>query len=188
MWLSRRRSLSIFVIALALLYTLVQAILVPIKSKLSARYLAKGDALFVDQDYQDAVVQYSYALSYKANNVTATRNRQMAEAASTDIVKAKPFFEMYGVSEPLEKLSEAQIAYQDPKEALTEGVKLYAAGEFAYAQYPLLRAVQLDPNYPEAWNYLGLTYGELGKRDQVYSKKASEALKKRDILTPMYLK
>ena len=187
MWLSRRRSLSVFVTALVLLYLVVQAVLVPIKSALAARYLAKGDALFVDQDYLDAMVQYSRALSYESNNEVAAHNRQMAEAANTDIVQAKPFFEEHGVSEALAKLAEAEVAYPTPKAALTEGVKLYALGEFSYAQYPLLRAVRLDSGYPEAWNYLGLTYEELGKFDREYVKKAVEAYKNRDALTPKYI-
>ena len=162
--------------------------MVPIKSSLSARYLAKGDTLFVDQDYLDAVVEYSRALSYEPNNEVAAHNRQMAEAASTDVVRAKPFFEAHGVNDVLVKLAEAEVAYPTPKAALTEGVKLYTAGEFAYAQYPLQRAVHLDPSYPEAWNYLGLTYEELGKIDVEYTKMAVEVFKKRDSLTPKYIK
>ena len=161
--------------------------MVPIKSSLSARYLAKGDTLFIDQDYLDAVVEYSRALSYEPNNEVAAHNRQMAEAASTDIVRAKPFFEAHGVNDVLAKLAEAEVAYPTPKAALTEGVKLYTAGEFAYAQYPLLRAVHLDPAYPEAWHYLGLTYVELGKLDPRYAKKALGVFERRDTLTPKYV-
>ena len=188
MWLSRRRSLSILVTALVLLYVLLQAVSKPIKSRLAARYLAKGNALFVDQDYQDAVVQYTRVLSYEPNEEDAVRNKQMAEVASTDIAQAKPFFLEQGVGEVLVKLAEAQAEYPTPKAALAEGVKLYAAGQFSYAQYPLLRAVRLDPGYPEAWNYLGLTYEELGKLNTKYVKKAADAFGKRDALTPMYIK
>ena len=188
MKLSTHRAVASFVVALLLLYLGVTAVLVPIKAKLASRYLAKGDALFADQDFQDAFFQYDRALSYEPNDELAARNRQMAKAAPTDIAQAKPFFEAHGVGEVLSRLAEAQAAYVTPKAALAEGVKLYAAGEFSYAQYPLLRAVQLDPGYPEAWNYLGLTYGELGKVDGAYLQKENNAFAQRDILTPKYIK
>ena len=188
MRLTTHRAVAIFIVALSLLYLLTQAALVPLRRLLADRYLAKGNALFIDQDYQDAVKQYDKALSYEPNDELAAHNRQMAEAASTDIAQAKPFFQAQGVGDVLIRLAEAQVAYSTPKIALTEGVKLYTAREFSYAQYPLLRAVQLDPGYAEAWHYLGLTDQELGKLNGVYVGKALEAFAKRDALTPKYIK
>ena len=52
-----------------------------------------------------------------------------------------------------------------PKDAVALGLKYLAQGDFAYARYPLEQAIQLDPNYPEAWHYLAQTYQELAKYD-----------------------
>ena len=159
----------------------------PVKLKLAERYESRGDTYFSRLQFKDAVGEYKQALQYDPQRVGAANNLRMAQFSESDLKAGLPFFQSHNVTEVVSLLNEALRPYPTPKESLAEGVKLYSIGRFAYARYPLERAVQLDPEYPEAWNYLGLTYQELAKDEPGMKGKAEDAFKKRDSLTVRYI-
>ena len=185
---SRRRLALIFVVTGFLLWWLVSNALNPLRLRLSERFTARGDGYFVALDYPDAVKEYDHALSLNPKNAQATTDRAMAEKATTDPQAAKSFFTAHAMSAELDKLNRAQATFTSAKKALEAGVALYATADYGYARYPLETAVKLDAQYPEAWDYLGLDYQKLAATDSAYTAKAADAFKKRDLLTPNYIK
>lgn len=185
--ISYRRVGSILLVSSVLLWILLNQVQQPIQERISDRYRLRGDSYFAALDYAEAQNQYRLALKYNPHNQLAQQELDMAAKAAVDLTAAKPFFEGHNLQEPLSKLHEAQRTFTDAKAAVVAGVGYYNKGEFVYAQYPLQQAVTLDPEYPEAWHYLGLTYQELAKSDFSYQHKAQECFDKRDALTPKYL-
>jgi tetratricopeptide (TPR) repeat protein len=187
MRISGVRFFLVLVVAGALLYLLVRDVIQPARLAISDRYVVRGDALFEDEDYTEAVTQYQEALQYDDSNRVAQLNDTMAKSAPTDPAAAAPFFEAHGMTAALSQLAEAQKAYANPQQALQVGVTLYDEAQYALAQYPLQRATVLDSAYPAAWNYLGLTYQKLEPYGGGYAAKAAECFAKRDNLTPVYI-
>jgi Tfp pilus assembly protein PilF len=175
-------------IGVGLIALLMYELTGPVRTLVGERFVRRGDQYLAAQDFSEAETQYAEALRYDPGNTIATRRKLIADKAPTDIAIAADFFQQHGVAAPLQKLARAQQTYADPKEALAVGAQFYDMGEIVYAQYPLKRAVQLDPEYAEAWHYLALTYADLAKTDASYQDKADQALARQNALTPKYLK
>lgn len=158
----------------------------PVKGTIAERFRLRGDTYLVEQNYDQAISEYQKSLHYNSQNQVASHNLQLAEQGSTDPATLKEFFSEHNQTEEVKKIEAAQTLYTNPKEALAAGVTLYEQKDFAFARYPLERAVALDPQYPEAWNYLGLDYQELAKENASFRAKAAAAWAKRDSLTPKY--
>lgn len=175
------------VVSLVLGVLLLQQVEQPIHRAFSTRFTARGDDFLVAQEYTAAAREYSSALRYDPHNPTAQAHRDLALAAPTDIAVAATFYEEHNVVAVTGRLAKAQAVFPIPKAALQAGVDFYSQGEYVYAQYPLRQAVMMDPNYPEAWHYLGLTYQQLAKLNPSFTAKANQAFATRDTLTPKYI-
>jgi tetratricopeptide (TPR) repeat protein len=154
---STRRAIIIILVSLGLALAILHQLIQPIHRKLAERFVARGDQFFALQDFAHADNEYKEALTYDPHNQTALAHKQLANAAKTDIAIAEPFF------------------------------VLYNQGFYTYAQYSLQQAVESDPGYPEAWNYVGLNDTKLADIDPTFKEKATKAFAKRDALTPKYL-
>jgi Tfp pilus assembly protein PilF len=185
--ISRRRGLAIIAVACVLAAVLCWQLAVPLRERISARFVSRGDSYMQSLDFINAAEEYKKALRYVPDNEVAAERERQAKISLTDIAQAKSFFEVFQVTSVLGKLAEAEGPFYYPKDALTEGVKLFVGKEYVFAQYPLQRAVALDPEYPEAWHYLAQTYQKLGEIDPAYRAKAVEAFRRRDTLTPLYM-
>lgn len=179
--------MAILLLGVALLGVIMNHFLSPLRQTLSDRFVSRGDAYMRSLDFPAAEVEYHKAVSYVSGNSVALSRQRYAAVSQTNIADARPLFEELHVQSVLVTLDQAQAEFKDPKEALREGVLLYTQKEYVYAQYPLQKAVQLDPEYPEAWHYLGLTYQKLGEIDPNYQVKSREAFRKRDSLSPAYI-
>jgi Tfp pilus assembly protein PilF len=184
--LSARRSIAILLVGLALGGLLVLEIATPIRERIADRYVERGDSYLVSQDFDVATEQYDKALSYDKNNQDAKNGQKLAALGPVDIAKLKDFYEQNRVDSVLSKLALASQNFTDAKQALQVGVNFYADHDYAYARYPMEKAVSIDPGYPEAWHYLGQTYQKLAQWDSSYTAKATDAFKHRDELTPNY--
>ena len=184
---SWRRAIFILLLSLALAAVIILQLIQPIKRKLSDRFTVRGDAFFALQDFTHADTEYEEALRYNPHNQTALTNKLLADTAKTDIAAARQFFVDHHVTDAVARIDKAEAEYPTPKDALEAGVILYNQGFYSYAQYPLQQAVKLDPDYPEAWNYLGLTYEKLAMLNPSFSAKAKAAFSKRDTLTAKYI-
>ena len=181
------RAVLIIALTAGLCVLLAVEVLTPFRKVLANRYLLRGDSYFTSQQYDQAQNEYSKALSVNPDLQEASTRRALAETAATDPAGARSFFVDHNVTPVLQRLTEAQQAFTDPKAALSEGVTLYAEGQYSYAQYSLQTAVKLDPGYSEAWNYLALTYQQLAKQNADYRQKEADAENTRDRLTSKYL-
>ena len=186
--MSAKRTAVIFLVGVALGGLVVWQASIPIRNRIATRYVERGTTYLVAQEFSSAAKEYEKALDYNIDNQEAFTYLRLAKEGPVDIAKLKQFYQTHHVESVLDKLDLAQQSYETPKKALEAGVGFYEAHEYSFAQYPLLRAVQLDPEYPEAWHYLGLTYQELAKMDVRYQERAVQAFAKRDNLTPKYLK
>lgn len=184
---SIKRIMLIFLVAISLIFLLVNEMLKPIEKKISDRYLMRGDQYFTVLNYTKAEKEYQKALEYNSGNLKARQNLDLVKVAPIEIAKTRDFFVEKGVSEMVKQIDLATTDYTTPKEALAVGVAFYEKGDWALSQYPLQKAVSLDSQYPEAWHYLGLVYERLSSIDSSYSERAKAAFAKRDELTPEYL-
>jgi len=185
--LSRRRVVGIIVVSAVLAVLLAYEVVTPIRQAVSTRFVDRGDTYMVSLEFDQAKAEYREALRYDAQNGLASQRLSLAEVAPADIAQAKGFYQEKGVASVIQKLDKAQQSYTDPKQAVLGGLYFYTNKDYVYARYPLEQAVQLDPGYPDAWNYLALTYQQLAKLDPSYEAKATEAFRRRDTLTPKYL-
>jgi len=185
---SGRRSAAILLVGLLLGAALVWLALQPLRPVVADRYVARGDTYLQSQQFADARAQYRLALRFNPADTAAAANLILAERGETDPAVLRQFYRQHDDLAPLAKLDQALSAFADPKQALVAGAGLYVAHEYAYARYPLEKAVGMDPQYAEAWNYLALDYGELAKLDSGYLAKEKAAAARRDALTTSYLK
>lgn len=181
------RGILIILIGLIIGFLVVWQFSIPVRHRLAERQIDRGDVFLLAQDYSGATVEYQKALSYEKTNTEAEHRLELAKEGPVDIVKLRQFYLDHKDLEIVTKIDQATKSYTEPKEALKAGVELYSAKEFVYAQYPIQEAIRLDPDYPEAWHYLGLTYQQLAKIDPNYTEKAADAWEHRDALTPKYL-
>jgi tetratricopeptide (TPR) repeat protein len=182
-----KRSALIFFLSTVVVVLLLLQAATPFRRSISQRYTARGDSYMKEQEFDLAVTEYQRALRYDGNNAEAQSHLTLAQKAPVDIAVAKDFFVQNHVQSVLDRLALAQKPYTDPKEALRVGAQLYQDKEFVYAQYPIQRALLLDADYPEAWQYLSLVDVELGKFDKAYVEKGKAAARRRDALTPKFL-
>lgn len=180
---STRRSCLILVLATALLALVLSQLLEPVRHWAGDRFLARGDADFIAHKYDEAQEEYKRAWHTDGNNTVAREREKLAQSAIGDIASARSFFVDHGDTETVEKIDRATSDYATAKEALAAGVEFFAQGDYAYARYPLEKAVAMDAAYPEAWNYLGQTYEKLALVDATYRDKVQDAFAKRDALT-----
>ena len=181
------RSLAIILVGLALALSVAWAVVQPLRPILAARYLDRGDALLESQEFAAAIQEYRLALTYEPSSEQAKSRLALARTGHTDPAVLADFYRQHGVDGELSKLERATGDFSSPKQALTVGVSLYSSRDYGYARYALEKAVELDPQYAEAWNYLALDDKELARLDPTYVAKQAEAEAKRDTLTAKYL-
>lgn len=186
--LSRIRGLAIFCIGLILGFLILWQVLIPYRHRLAERQVARGDIYLIAGQYSEAGDEYKKALTYEDSNPEAINRLRLTKEGPVDIRQLRDFYDQNGLELVVQKIDAATKSYPNPKSALQAGVDLYSAKDYVYAQYPIETALGLDPDYPEALHYQGLVYRELAKIDAIYSQKAAESWKKRDALTPKYLK
>lgn len=148
------RAVLIFFLASCLLVVLYAEISLPINRRLAVRNLNRGDAAVVAQQYDRAISEYQQASARDKTLQIADDRRQLAEIAKTDPLRATPLFEAVHATAQLTKLGRATREFSSPPEALVVGVSLLQQGDAAYAVYALEKALQLDPNYLEAKQWL----------------------------------
>jgi tetratricopeptide (TPR) repeat protein len=182
-----KRLFCIYAIALTLLVVLGLECAAPARSQLSNRYLARGDARLTALQYDEAVTEYRRAISLDGGNTEAQAHLKLAEAAPTDIAQLRQFFLEHGNRETVALIDSATKNYPTAKSAVQAGLDFIAKDEYAYARYPLEYATRLDPEYPEAWHYLGEVYKELSKENTSFIAKAQTAEQKGNLFTTKYL-
>ena len=162
---SPRRALTAGGVALLLVLLLATNVAWRVRQKVAQRYLERGDVYLTELEYASAVKEYQSALHADPSSQIAISQLHLAQIAPVDIAQAVDFFQQHNVQSVLTKLAEAKQPFNSAPAALKEGLTLYSGQQFVYAQYPLQEAVKIDPGFPEAWHYLGLTYQELAKID-----------------------
>ena len=115
----------------------------------------KGNALYIQQEYLDAIKAYNRAIDIDPRYAEAWNNKGLALAK-------------------LGKYSEALLAYQqaidvDPKRADTwfnKGDALYMQNIYDEACKEYAKALQINPKYAEAWNHKGEELKSHGKNEE----------------------
>jgi tetratricopeptide (TPR) repeat protein len=175
-----------------LLACILLACLVPVMvtAESAANLVVKGNQLFDEGKYQDAIAAYNDSIAQEPNMARAWAGKGYALNALKDYVNALPAFDraiaitpnygkaVYEKGNALYGLGR----YEDAIIAYDEAVKIYP--EYAYlAYYGKAKALQeltrynealtfydkaltLKPDYAPAWNYKGETLVALGRYDE----------------------
>lgn len=182
---SRPRTVVIFLVAAGILVLLVWQTIRVVQPILAQRYFERGIAYLKVQNFDNA--EKEFRNSEVDGSPDAAQWLAWSQQAPTDPKVLESYWHEWGVDDVVRLLSEAEGSFTTPKEALTEGIKLYNAGESPYAQYAIDQALTLDPGYPEAWHYRYLTYQKIAELNANYRAKADAAKAMRDSLTSLYL-
>jgi Tfp pilus assembly protein PilF len=96
------------------------------------------------------------------------------------------YFSTREVKEEVQKVNEA-FQEKFPEISMTdEALKYYSSGKIEESIYLLQRAIQMDPGFAEAHNFLGLAYFNLGKISEAEAE-YKEAIKLRPDLVDSYV-
>ncbi|HSI20138.1 MAG TPA: hypothetical protein VLA04_00285 [Verrucomicrobiae bacterium] len=182
---SARRTTAIFVVAFAILWLLGYQVFAAIRPQLAERYTNRGVEYLKTQNFPAAAREFRRAQELKSPD--AERWLTLAESAPTDPRELDGFWRESHIDPVVRLLDESGGPFTSPKAAVTAAIRLYETGEPEYAQYALEKALEADPDYPEAWHYRYLTYEKLAAENAKYRKMAEEARQKRDQLTSLYL-
>lgn len=142
---------------------------------LAERYVAKGEAALVTLRQKEADEAFALASRYGAD-VTVLRSYRVHDPKGF-----KGLIDEKGSTELRQKLEEA-LKEGAPTQLIERADVLAADGFLSLAQYPLLAAIERNPELPQAYHALVQVYDALGETELAATARAN-----RDRLTKRYL-
>lgn len=139
----------IFIAALIL----VAVYLHPFRSY-AASFDAKGDEFLLQKDFDNARLQYEKALIVNPNDTKAKERLELMSKGKDDILAMKDFYIEKNCQEELDKIELATSVPATETEALKISKKFIDQGDFQLALIPAQTALQMDPDYKEAKEFI----------------------------------
>jgi tetratricopeptide (TPR) repeat protein len=148
------RAVLVLILGAGILVMLYADLSGPMNKKLASRNLVRGDLAVAAERYDEAAKEYSLAIERDPSLQIAADRAALVEVAKTDPLAARSLFEVLGASSQLAKLDRVTRDFINAPDALVTGVAMLKDGEKVYARYALKKALELDPNYIEAKDWL----------------------------------
>jgi tetratricopeptide (TPR) repeat protein len=134
-------------------------------------FFQKGNAAFLQGNYEEAIAAYDQAIEYKPDYYQAWSNR------------GSTLFQRRNYEEALQSYDRAlELKSEYPEAWNNRGSVLVKMKQYQDALPSYKKALQLKPNYYEAWKNLGLVWQEMEQ-----PKKAIQAYKKALKIKPDYV-
>lgn len=182
------KSNSFVVLKWILIFAIVVAILFiatsPLRGKAAQNYIKEGDKFLSENKYVSAEVEYDKALKLNSKDNIAKERKQLATDGANNILALANFYQENFTDKKL-IMEQATSFPENEVAAVKSSRQLIEQGEYQLAAIPAETATKMDPDYRDAWLYLGIanyktaTLVELKPETQnIYKEKSKESLKK----------
>jgi len=131
--------------------------LAPVTRNLSSYYLQNGNSLLLERKYLSARLSYEKALLLNSKNTEANTQKELARKAESDILVLEDLYEAQNQTEELRKISWANSIPSDETEAVKLSRQFIESKDYQLATIAAKTATQMDPDYKDAWVYLGIS-------------------------------
>ena len=151
------KKILLYLILALLLFFILALITKPIRIKWSDNYQKNGDKKLAAKQYLPAEVEYDKSLTLFWGNKKARERLILARGAETNVLSLLPFYEEIGAKDKLALLKSSISTPQNSLEAVKTSRDLILKEEYQLAINQATVATKMDPNYVEAWLYLGIS-------------------------------
>lgn len=131
----------------------------PLRAKMSTDYVKKGDDLLEGKKYLSAELQYRKAIILK-ENTKAQERMDLSKKAQTNVLELELFYAEKDNLDQLNLFSKVKEVPENAKDAVTLSKTLIESGEYQLAIVAADTALQMDPGYDIAKEYLSIANKE----------------------------
>lgn len=131
----------------------------PLRAKLSNEYMTKGDDLLEQKKYLSAELQYRKAIILK-KNAKAQERMDLSKKAQTNVLELEIFYAEKDNLDQLNLFSKVKEVPANAKDAVVLSQDLIKSGEYQLAIVAADTALQMDPGYDIAKEYLSIANKE----------------------------
>jgi len=126
---------------------------------MSTDYVKKGDGLLEQKKYLSAELQYRKAIILK-KNVKAQERMDLSKKAQTNVLELELFYAEKDNLDQLNLFSKVKEVPENAKNAVVLSKTLIESGEYQLAIVAADTALQMDPGYDIAKEYLSIANKE----------------------------
>lgn len=128
----------------------------PLRGKIANNYLDSGDNFLIQKQYLRADLEYQKALILSPRNNDTKQRRVFVKDTAGNILEMKELSNSKNLSQLLEKIQLATDFPDDETAAVKLARKFIEESEYQLAILPAKTATEMDPDYVDAWVYLGI--------------------------------
>ena len=128
----------------------------PLRGKAAQKYLDAGDNYLTQKQYLRADLEYQKALILTPKNNEAKQRRVFVKNTAGDILQIKNFSGGVNFDQLIEKIDLATDFPGDETAAVRLSKQFIEEKEYQLAILPAKTATEMDPDYIDAWAYLGI--------------------------------
>jgi len=150
----------------------------PLRGRASTSYIDSGDKFLAQKEYVRADLEYQKALILSPNCNQAKERQVLAKNVAGDISAVKNLNGNALFISIVDKINSASGFPGNETEAVRQSRQLIEEGEYQLAIIPAKTALEMDPNYRDAWLYLGLANLKAATLIQIWPDIAQEYLNK----------
>lgn len=135
---------------------LVFFLLKPLRIYSAKNFLASGDKYLASKMYLHADLEYQKALALSPRNKEVINRRELVEKSSKDVLHLEKIYESDEFYAERKKMEEATSFPPSQSDAVKLAKRLIEEKEYQLAIIPAKTATEMDPEYRDAWIYLGI--------------------------------
>lgn len=128
----------------------------PLRGKATKKYLDSGDNFLTQKQYLHADLEYQKALILSPKNNDAKQRRVFVKNTAGNILEIQKLANGKNLSQLIEKIKLATDFPDDETAAVRLAKKFIEESEYQLAILPAKTATEMDPDYVDAWVYLGI--------------------------------
>lgn len=129
---------------------------IPLKTYSVKKYISKGDEFLAQKKYLHAELEYEKGQFFSRKNNDLKTQRALARECQENVLKLEDFYKGKSKKEEADKITQATVIPENESEALKLAKKYIEDKEYQLAIIPARTATEMDPNYRDAWLYLGI--------------------------------
>jgi len=156
------KNIIFYGVILIILYGLFFWLTTPFRHRISNRFKDRGIEYLSHRQYENSIKEFNKAKKFNKKNSEIQEKIELVQKTTKDLLKGKKFFEDNN-SDLAKKITEASGDYPHAKAALEAGVSYLEAGDAQLALIAINRAIEIDPEYPDAYRIAKIAYNQLAE-------------------------